>query len=352
MTCRNFIKSFLPAFFLMTSFSCASLCLSAADLEEQAQALTEKEEFVSNQENRDDTIVVGYSQIGAESDWRIANTESVRGALTAENGFYLIYENAQQMQEKQVKALRNFILQGVDYIVLNPIIETGWDSTLQEAKDKGIPVIIVDRKVEVEDESLYTCWIGSDFKKEGSDAGEWLADYLKEAGRDDQEVNIVLLQGTEGSSAQIGRTAGFSEVALQHENWHVIYSEDADFTQAKGKEVMSSILKDNSNIDILVSENDNMTFGAIEAIREAGLTCGVDGDITVISFDAVSSAFDEMIAGNINADFECNPLHGPIIRDAILALERGEEVGKTQYMQETYFDTSMDLESLKAERTY
>lgn len=313
--------------------------------------LTGGRAHAESRENNEKAIVIGYSQIGAESDWRIANTESVRGAFTMEDGFYLIYENAQQMQEKQLKALRKFILQGVDYIILNPIVENGWDSVLQEAKDAGIPVIIVDRKVSVEDEELYTCWIGSDFEKEGRDAGQWLETYLTENEKEDEDIQIAILQGTEGSSAQLGRTEGFTKIAQQHENWKIVAALDADFTQAKGKEVMRRILEDNE-VDVLISENDNMTFGAIEAIREEGLTCGVDGDITVISFDAVRAALGELEAGNINADFECNPLHGPVLKETILALESGRQVDKIQYMEETYFDTDMDVAACLPDRTY
>lgn len=300
----------------------------------------------------DDTaIVVGFSQIGSESDWRIANTQSVKDTFS-EDGFYLLFEDAQQKQEKQVKAIRNFILQDVDYIVLNPIVETGWDLVLQEAKDAHIPVIVVDRRVKVEDEELYTCWIGSDFEKEGRSAGEWLASYLEEIGRDQDEIDIVILEGTTGSSAQLGRTKGFESVLAHHTNWNVLDKRDGDFTQAKGKEVMKEMLNQYQDIDVLVSENDNMTFGAIEAIKESGRTCGPKGEMIVISFDAVKAAFDAMIVGNINAEFECNPINGPRIKEVIQKLENGEEVEKIQYLEETYFDSSMDLEKIKEERTY
>ncbi|MGN0353798.1 MAG: ABC transporter substrate-binding protein [Muricoprocola sp.] len=299
----------------------------------------------------DAAIVVGFSQIGSESDWRIANTQSVKDTLSGD-GFYLLFEDAQQKQEKQVKAIRNFILQDVDYIVLNPIVETGWDLVLQEAKEARIPVIVVDRQVKVEDEDLYTCWIGSDFEKEGSSAGEWLASYLEEAGRDQEKINIVILEGTTGSSAQLGRTKGFESVQSEHGNWNVLDKQDGDFTQAKGKEVMKEMLSRYEDIDVLVSENDNMTFGAIEAIEESGRTCGPKGDMIVISFDAVKAAFDAMIEGNINADFECNPINGPRIKEVIQKLENGEEVEKIQYLEETYFDPSMDLEKIREGRTY
>ncbi len=296
-------------------------------------------------------IAVGFSQVGAESDWRAANTESIQSALTPEHGFYLIYEDAQQKQENQFKAIRNFILQEVDYIVLSPIIETGWDTVLQEAKDAGIPVILVDRMAQV-DEELYACWIGADFESEGRHAGEWLEQYLKEQGCADEEIHIVTLQGTLDSSAQLGRTKGFAEIMAKHDNWDMLEMQDADFTQAKGQEVMEALLQKYDDIDVVVSENDNMAFGAVDAIHEAGRSCGPDGDITILSFDAVSAAFDAMLSGEINVSFECNPLHGPKLQEIIHALDDGKSVDKIQYMEETYFDTSMDLEELQKTRAY
>ena len=302
-------------------------------------------------EMNENLIAVGFSQVGAESDWRAANTESIQSALTPENGFYLIYEDAQQKQENQFKAIRNFILQEVDYIVLSPIVENGWDTVLQEAKDAGIPVILVDRKAQVP-EDLYTCWIGADFESEGRRAGEWLEQYLEDQGREDEEIDIVTLQGTLDSSAQLGRTKGFGEVLAEHDNWKMLEMQDADFTQAKGQEVMESLLQKYDDIDVVVSENDNMAFGAVDAIQEAGGSCGPDGDITILSFDAVSAAFDAMMAGEINASFECNPLPGPKLQEIIGTLESGGTVDKIQYMEETYFDTDMDLEELRKTRAY
>lgn len=300
----------------------------------------------------DEGIVVGFVQVGAESDWRNANTESIRETFDEDEEFYLLFRDAQQKQDKQIKAIRDFILQDVDYIILNPIVETGWDMVLQEAKDAGIPVIIADRMVDVEDESLYTCSVGADFELEAVNAGNWLADYLEKEGRGQEEINIVTLEGTAGSTAQLGRTKGFTQVLQEHENWNMLDKQDGDFTQAKGREAMEYLLEKYPDIDVVISENDNMTFGAVDAIKEAGRTCGPDGDIIIISFDAVKAALEAMIAGDINAVFECNPLYGPKLREIILALEAGETVDKVQYMDETYFDTTMDLETILESRAY
>ena len=202
------------------------------------------------------------------------------------------------------------------------------------------------------DESLYECWVGGNFIKEGEDAGTWLAKYLEDQGRGDEEINIVTLQGTIGASAQVGRTEGFANILAEHSNWKMLDKQTGEFTQAKGQEVMESFLKSYDDIDVVVAENDNMAFGAIDAIKAAGKTCGPDGDIIIFSFDAVKAAFDAMIAGDLNAAFECNPLHGPRVDEIIKKLEKGETVEKIQYVDEAYFDTSMDLEAIKAERAY
>lgn len=301
--------------------------------------------------NTQDLIVVGFSQIGAESDWRVANTESFKTTFTEENGYYLLYEDAQQKQENQIKAIRNFILQEVDYIVCAPIVESGWESVLEEAKEAGIPVILTDRMVDVEDESLYTCWVGCDFEKEGENAALWLKQYLESKGRSKERINIVTLQGTLGASAQIGRTEGFAKVLKIQKNWNMLEMQSGDFTQAKGQEMMEYFLDKYKDIDVLISENDNMTFGAIEAIKKTGKTCGDDGEIIVVSFDAVHDAFKAMTEGDINVCVECNPLSGPTVANIIEQLEAGEIPEKIVYMNEGIFTAENAAEYID-ERTY
>ena len=303
-------------------------------------------------EESKDYIVVGYSQVGSESDYRIENTESVRETFTQKNGYYLLFEDAQQKQENQLKTIRNFILQEVDYIVLDPVVETGWEAVLQEAKDAGIPVILSDRSVEVEDENLYTCWVGSNFDEEGACAGKWLENYLASQGRTGEEIRIVTLQGTPGSTSQLGRTRGFQKVQERNGNWNMLERKSGDFTQAKGKEVMEEFLNKYQDIDVVVSENDNMTFGAIEAIKEAGKTCGPEGEIIIISFDCVQAALSAMKRGDINVDIECNPLLAPKIAEVIDKLKSGEKVEKVYYIEESYYDTSMDLDNIIRKRSY
>lgn len=298
----------------------------------------------------DDTITVGFSQVGAESDWRTANTESMKSTFSEENGYELIFDDAQQKQENQLTAIRNFIQQEVDYILLAPVTETGWDTVLQEAKDADIPVIIVDRMVDVSDDSLYTTWIGTDSLLEGRKAAEWLNAYTTAKGIDAKDVNIVDIQGTIGSTAQIGRSKGLEE-GVDNYGWNLLAQQSGEFTQAKGQEVMESMLKQYDNINVVYCENDNEAFGAIDAIEASGKTVGSDianGEIMVMSFDTTNAGLTDTLAGKIACDVECNPLHGPRAEELIKALEAGEEVEKLNYVDEEIFATDDTVDKVKA----
>ena len=281
-----------------------------------------------------DEITIGFSQVGAESDWRTANSESMKSTFSEKNGYKLIFDDAQQKQENQITAIRNFIQQDVDYIVLAPVTETGWDTVLKEAKDADIPVIIVDRMVDVSDDSLYTAWVGSNFKMEGQKACEWLNAYAEAKGM--KEVNIAHIQGTIGASAQIGRTEGLEEASKEY-GWNIVAQQTGEFTQAKGQEVMESMLKQHDNINVVYCENDNEAFGAIDAIEAAGKTVGPDGDILVMSFDTTNAGLTDTLSGKIICDTECNPLHGPRVEEIIKKLENGEDVDKKAYVDEEMF---------------
>lgn len=300
----------------------------------------------------DNLIVVGVSQLGSESGWRTANTESVQEVFTKKNGYFLLFNNARQRQENQFKAIRSFISRRVDYIVFAPVVETGWEAVLLEAKEAGIPVILMDRSIDVDDKSLYTTLVGSDSVEEGKKAGRWLEADLEEKGLSDENINIVILKGNQGASVQVGRTAGFSTIAGKHANWKILDQEYADFTSAKGKEVMEDFLKRYNDIDVVVSQNDDMTFGAIEAIRESGRTVGINGDITIISFDAVREALEMVAEGTINVDIECNPAQGEYISEVIRMLEAGEEVEKQYYVEEDVFTIDNVTQELLEERAY
>lgn len=348
---KRLVSAALAAAMALSMTACTS---NPAEKETEAAAPADTEAAEEGEEKEaaadGDLITVGYAQVGAESDWRTANT--FKSTFTEENGYKLIFDDAQQKQENQIKAIRSFIQQGVDYIVVAPVVETGWETVLEEAKEAGIPVILSDRQMQLSDDSLYEAWVGGNFVKEGETCGDWLADYLEKQGRGDEEINMVTIQGTIGASAQVGRTEGMDNKLKEHSNWKMLDRQSGEFTQAKGQEVMESFLKSYDDIDVVICENDNEAFGAIDAIKAAGKTCGPDGDIIVVSFDSVKAAFESMIAGDLNATFECNPLHGPRVAEIIQKLEKGEEVEKIQYVDEAYFDTSMDLEEILKTRAY
>ena len=292
------------------------------------------------QPEEENLIVVGISQVGAESDWRVANSESMKSVFTESRGYRLLFEDARQIQENQIIAVRRFIQQRVDYIVLMPLSETGWDSVLQEARDAGIPVILVDRMVDVEDDSLYAAHVGSDFYAQGRRAVAWMErEYCMRAGA----VNIVHIQGTPGSTAQLGRTGALEEGLAAHENWNLLAQLDGDFTQAKTYEVMCRYLDElppEQDIDVVYCENDNEAFGAIEALEKHGYRCG--RDVNVICFDATRNALKLCMEGKIALAVECNPLLGPLVDDTIQTIEKGFTPQKQHYIEEQQF-TSKNL---------
>jgi simple sugar transport system substrate-binding protein len=268
-------------------------------------------------------IVMGFSQIGAESEWRTANTNSMKTAAK-DAGIEMKFSDAQQKQENQIKALRTFIAQKVDVIALAPVVESGWDTVLKEIKDAHIPVIMVDRNVDSKDRSLYTTHIALDFVEEGRMAARWLLEKIKSTSGD---VNLVELQGTVGSAPAIDRKNGFEEVIKTEPRIKVLRSQTGDFTRAKGKEVMEAFLKaEGKKINVLYAHNDDMAIGAIQAIEEAGLKPGKD--ILVISVDAGKSAFEAMIAGKLNVAVECSPLMGPAVMRAAKDIVAGRSLPK------------------------
>jgi len=281
----------------------------------------------------DKKVVVGFSQIGAESGWRTANTESIKSEA-AKRGVELKFADAQQKQENQIKALRSFIAQGVDVIAFSPVVETGWQPVLTEIKKAKIPVVLTDRAVKVTDDSLYVTFIGSDFIEEGRRAGEWLA---KAAGG---KAVIAELVGTPGSAPANDRKKGFEEVLAKHPGMKIVKSQSGDFTRAKGKEVMESFLKspDAKQITALFAHNDDMALGAIQAMEEAGIKPGKD--ILIVSIDGVKGAFEAMAAGKLNCTVECNPLIGPQLFDAVEAIMAKKQLPKRTSVEEGVFEQS------------
>ncbi|MFG1660030.1 ABC transporter substrate-binding protein [Micromonospora chersina] len=288
----------------------------------------------------DGKITLGFSQVGAESGWRTANTTSIKEAAT-EAGIDLKFDDAQQKQENQIKAIRNFIQQKVDVIAFSPVVESGWDTVLKEAKDAKIPVILTDRSVDSADKSLYKTFLGSDFVKEGRLAGEWLVEQKKAAAG---PVNIVELQGTTGSAPANDRKKGFAEAIAANPNLKIIASQSGDFTRAGGKQVMEQFLKANPKIDVLFAHNDDMGLGALEAITAAGKVPGKD--ITIITVDAVKDGMQALADGKFNFIAECSPLLGPQLMDLVKKVHNGEQVPARIETQETTFTQEQAKEAL------
>jgi len=271
----------------------------------------------------DHRIVLGFAQTGAESNWRIANTESIKTAAR-QAGIDLVFVDSESDPAKQVAAVRSFISRRVDVIAFSPIVESGWGEVLREAKAAGIPVFITDRAVDVKDESLWVTLMGSDFVEEGRRAARWLVGYLKT----DQPVNIVELLGTIGSAPELDRTSGFKEVLASHPNYRIIVSEGGDFVRSEGREVMARILgklaATGERMDVLFAHNDDMAIGAIEAMKAVGIRPG--RDVTIVSVDGIRDAFKAMIAGELNCSVECSPLLGPQLMKAVKDYMSGKEL--------------------------
>lgn len=284
--------------------------------------------------NRERLITIGFSQVGAESDWRTANSVSIKQTFTPERGYDLLFEDARQQQSNQIMSIRRFIQQEVDYIVFSPVVETGWDTVLQEAKRAEIPVIIIDRKVSVNDKTLYEAWVGSDFYLEGAKVCKILMQYIEK--QQIEEVNIVNIQGTLGATSQIGRTTALQDAAEKY-GWNILDQESGEYTAAGAYEVMSKMLQKYDDINFVYCENDNEAFGAINAIKDAGKTVGPGQDIQIVSFDATREGLQKTLNGEILINAECNPNHGQYVENIIEQIEKKELLQKELNVLEDVF---------------
>ena len=284
-------------------------------------------------ETSGDLINIGFAQVGHESDWRAASTNSAYEVFSEENGYNLSFSDADNDQAVQIQAVRTFIQQGMDYIIIDPITATGWDAVLTECEDAGIPVFIIDRTVD--DSDKYVSWVGSDFTTEGKACGEWLKAYAEAKGI--AELNILVIEGSVGASATLGRTEGFNEIAAR-EGWNILASQSGDFTEAGGQEVMESFCQSYAGqFNVVICQNDNEAYGAMTAMDAAGVSYGVDGDVIIVSFDSNKPAVQHVLEGNMNATFECNPMAAPFVDEVIKQLEAGETPEKEIYMEESWF---------------
>jgi simple sugar transport system substrate-binding protein len=301
---------------------------TAATVEEAAQEVAE------NTESADGELInIGFAQVGHESDWRTASTKSCQDVFSEANGYNLSFVDCDNDSAAQLEAVRSFIEQDVDYIIIDPIVSTGWDTVLTECEEAGIPVIVIDRTID--DSDKYAAWVGSDFKQEGLAAGEWLKAYADANGI--SEINALVISGTTGASAQIGRSDGFKEVADKY-GWTILDEQTGDFTEDGGQEVMESYCKSyEGKFNVVVCQNDNEAFGAMTAMDNAGVTYGPDGDVILISFDACTAGLEEVKARKITADFECNPLAAPTVEEVIQTLKNGGTPEAEVYMPEHWY---------------
>jgi ABC-type sugar transport system substrate-binding protein len=275
-------------------------------------------------------LKIGFAQTGAESDWRTANSESMKSEA-AKRGIDLKFSDGQGKQENQIRAVRSFITQRVDAIVIAPIVETGWDPVLREAKRAKIPVILTDRSIQTADESLYVCFIGSDFYEEGRMAADWLAKKVNGQG------TIVELQGTPGSAPANERRKAFAEGIAKHPGLKIIDSQSGNFELSGGKQVMEAFIKKHGrNFTVVYAHNDSMALGAAQALEEAGLKPGKD--VIIVSIDAMRAAVQAVAEGRINCTVECNPLFGPKVYDTVAKILAGESVPKKSFNKDELID--------------
>lgn len=276
-----------------------------------------------------DTITMGFAQVGAESGWRTANTKSIQDEAKAA-GIDLKFSDAQQKQENQIKAIRSYIQQKVKVIAFSPVVETGWDTVLLEAKRANIPVILTDRAIDSDDTSLYKTFLGSDFVEEGRKAGDWMV------ANANGPTNVVELQGTTGAAPAIDRKKGFEEKIASKPDIKIVASQTGDFTRSGGKQVMEAFLKSQPKIDVVYAHNDDMGLGAIEAIKAAGKVPGKD--IKIITVDAVKDGMTALANGEINYIVECNPLLGKQLMELAKKVVKGEDVPARVVTEEGAFN--------------
>jgi simple sugar transport system substrate-binding protein len=319
----------------------AALALSIGGCQGNAPNANQPEAADKSQDRKE--VVVGFSQIGAESAWRTANTDSIRSEAER-RGVVLKFDDAQGEQANQIKAIKSFVAQGVDVIAFAPVVETGWESVLREAKDAGIPVIVSDRRPAVPDD-LYVTFIGSDFIEEGRMAARWLVEHTG------GKAVIAEMTGTPGSAPANDRAKGFREVIADKKGMEIAYSQTGNFERAQGKSVMEALLKSpvGKRINVLYAHNDDMAIGAIQAIKEAGKVPGKD--IVIVSIDAIHDALQAIVDGDLNCSVECNPLLGPFLFDAIEATLAGKELEKRTVIKDSMF-TIENAASALPERKY
>ena len=325
----NILKIFLSLLFLLIAVSAVSFIVSKKSQTKAEAPSSER-------------LILGFSQIGSESAWRTRNTQSIFEAAE-ENNIQILYDDAQQKQENQLKAIRSFIVYQVDVIAFVPIVEDGWDNVLQEAKEANIPIIIVDRQINA-DPSLYAGFLGEDGYIEGQNAGNFL---VKKCLKSDKDINVLELTGTNNSSVATERGTGFRDVISKYPQIKIIHSEDGDFLRSRGKEIMNRIIEENHDlkinnqpIDVIFSHNDSMTLGLLDVLDQKNIDYS---NTVIISIDAEQKSIDAMMAGKLNCVVECNPNQGPILMQLVQDIAKGKTIPRTTYMKETVFTEDDDF---------
>ena len=319
----------LCIFVVFVTFS--SIFFTCKNLSKEIERIPEKE-----------SLIIGFSQIGTESSWRIRNTESIFEAASEKN-IKILFDDAKQKQSNQLKAIRSFIVYQVDVIVFVPIVSDGWNNVLQEAKEADIPVIVIDRQIDV-DSSLYAGFLGENGYEEGRAAGKFLLQKVENM--TNQKINILELSGTENSSIAIERAGGFRDIIQKDTRLNIIHSEDGDFLRSRGKEIMDKILGMNKGlyfegepIDVIFSHNDPMTLGLLESFERNGVS---DYPI-IISIDAEQECIDALVNGKIDCVVECNPNLGPVLMELVEAVAAKKEIPRITYMNESVFTEDDDF---------
>lgn len=338
--------------FLLVSIFLPILILSLVSCTRKKGAGTLSERERSFEKN--DRVIVGFSQIGAESAWRIYNSKDVQSAAQ-KAGIQLLYTNGEQKQENQIKAIRTFIMYQVDVIAFVPIVQDGWGNVLEEARDAGIPVIVCDRKINDEYDGLYAGYVGTDSREEGRQAARFL---LRKYEGCEGPVNIFELRGTDGASASEGRRVGFRELLASDSRFRIIHSESGDFMRSRGEEIARNILAGNGTfavngerIDVVFSCNDGMTLGLLDVLDQQGIATGVGSPVTIVTVDAQQEAIDRLKEGRINCVVECNPEQGAAVMDLAKRLAAGLAIPRSTIVSGKVFTEYDDLSSLP-ERKY
>ncbi len=281
-------------------------------------------------------IILGFVQVSAEGTWRMTNTKSIKKAAE-EAGIHLIFREGENNYSNQIKEMRELIAMGVDVLAFSPSQVDVWDSVLEEARDAGIPVIVLDRAINVTDSSLYLTHIGSDMIEEGRRAARWLLAYMKTRKREQDEIRVAILEGVQGSTPAVHRNQGFLEILDQYPQYKIVQSEPANYIFSKGEEVMSKFLHlEDGKIDVVFAHNDEMALGAIEAIKKFGKQPGTD--IVVIGVDAIKKALEAIMKGEMNCSVECSPLLGPQLMEAVRDVVKGRPVPKRVVTVEYDYD--------------